>query len=208
MHCYQKISDDHYQCTVEFHEEDFRLKEFNRESLNEVFTELEFRNLGKRLLGDEFNAFATAPEGVQTDLFGNTVQVQKARGKKIAEAIEEVVEEISEAVQTVDKNIHNCPHDYKAIEGDEAIKALVKELMTYDEICFDTETTGIDANDAELVGFSFSEKACKGYFVPCPTDQTRTRNSCTVCRSFNDEKSLGRQNLKYDLLLLKGMAMI
>ena len=26
------------------------------------------------------------------------------------------------------------------------------------EICFDTETTGIDANDAELVGLSFSVK--------------------------------------------------
>ena len=63
---------------VEFHEEDFRLKELNKEKLNEVFTELEFRNLGKRLLGDEFNAFAAAPAGVQTDLFGNAVQVQQA----------------------------------------------------------------------------------------------------------------------------------
>ena len=84
-------------------------------------------------------------------------------------------EEISEAVQKVDKNIHNYPHDYKAIEGDDAIKALVKELMTHDEICFDTETTGIDANDAELVGFSFSVKAGEGYYVPCPADQTRTK---------------------------------
>ena len=65
---------------VEFHEEDFRLKELNKEKLNEVFTELEFRNLGKRLLGDEFNAFAAAPAGVQTDLFGNAVQVQQAKG--------------------------------------------------------------------------------------------------------------------------------
>ena len=190
---------------VEFHEEDFRLKEWNREKLNELFTELEFRNLGKRLLGDEFNAFAAAPEGVQTDLFGNAVQVQKARGKKIAEAIEEVVEEISEAVQKVDKNIHNCPHDYKAIEGDDSIKALVKELMTYDEICFDTETTGIDANDAELVGFSFSPKACEGYFVPCPADQTRTKEILAQFADlFNDEKKVWvGQNLKYDLLILK-----
>jgi DNA polymerase-1 len=190
---------------VEFHEEDFRLKDLNKEKLNEVFTELEFRNLGKRLLGDEFNAFAAAPEGVQTDLFGNAVQVQKARGKKIAEAIEEVVEEISEAVQKVDKNIHNCPHDYKAIEGDNAIKALVKELTTYDEICFDTETTGIDANDAELVGFSFSARACEGYFVPCPTDQTRTKEILAQFADlFNDEKKVWvGQNLKYDLLILK-----
>jgi DNA polymerase I len=190
---------------VEFHGEDFRLKEWNREKLNEVFTELEFRNLGKRLLGDEFNAFAAAPEGVQTDLFGNAVQVQQAKSKKIAAAIEEVVEEISEATQKVDKNIHNCPHDYKAIEGDDAIMALVKELMAYDEICFDVETTGIDPNDAELVGFSFSAKACNGYFVPCPTDQTRTKEILAQFTDlFNDEKKVWvGQNLKYDLLIVK-----
>lgn len=33
---------------VEFHEEDFRLKEWNKEILKEIFTELEFRTVGKR----------------------------------------------------------------------------------------------------------------------------------------------------------------
>ena len=190
---------------VEFHGEDFRLKEWNKEKLNEMFTELEFKNLGKRLLGDEFNAFAAAPEGVQADLFGNAVQVQQARSKKIAEAIEEVVEEISEAAQKIDKNIHNCPHDYRAVEGDDALKALAKELKAYDEMCFDVETTGIDTNDAELVGFSFSAKACNGYFVPCPTDQTRTKEILAhFADLFRDEKKVWvGQNLKYDLLVLK-----
>ena len=190
---------------VEFHGEDFKLKEWNREKLNEVFTELEFRNLGKRLLGDEFNSFVTAPAGVQTDLFGNAVQAQQARAAKTAEAIEEVVEEISEATRKVDKNIHNCPHDYKAVEGDDAIRLLTKQLMSFDEICFDTETTGIDANDAELVGFSFSAKACEGYFVPCPIDRTRTKEILSHFTDlFNDEKKLWvGQNLKYDILILK-----
>jgi len=190
---------------VEFHEEDFRLKEWNREKLNEAFTELEFRNLGKRLLGDEFNGFAPAQAGVQTDLFGNAVQVQTAKSKKVAEAIEEVVEEISEATRQVDKNIHNCPHDYRAIEGDDAIKALAKQLMNCNEICIDTETTGIDANDAELVGLSFSTNPCEGYFVPCPTDQTRTKEILSHFEYlFNDEQKVWvGQNLKYDLLVLK-----
>ena len=47
------------------------------------------------------------------------------------------------------------------------------ELKKHDEICFDTETTGIDANDAELVGLSFSVKPGEGYYVPCPADQRR-----------------------------------
>ena len=60
----------------EFHEEDFRIKEYNVDVLKEVFTELEFKTLGKRILGDQFNIFSTAPEGVQTDLFGNVTGTQ------------------------------------------------------------------------------------------------------------------------------------
>ncbi|TMI96565.1 MAG: DNA polymerase I [Bacteroidetes bacterium] len=190
---------------VEFHEENFRLKEWNRAKLKDAFAELEFKALSKRLLGDEFGAFETAPQGVQTDLFGNVVQTVKVKEQRTREAIEEVIEEISDAVVRVDKNIHNCPHDYKAVEGDDAIKALVKELSNYQEICFDTETTGIDANDAELVGFSFSAKACEGFFVPCPADQTRTKEILSHFSSlFNDETKIWvGQNLKYDLLILK-----
>ena len=191
---------------VEFHEENFRLKDWNKEKLKDVFTELEFKFLGKRLLGDEFS-FVTAPLGVQTDLFGNVVQAVKTRGVNAnAEvAVEEVIEEISDAVLKVDKNIHNCPHDYKAVEGDESLQSLAKELAHHAEICFDTETTGIDANDAELVGFSFSVKPCEGFFIPCPADQTRTKQILShFATLFNDEKKIWvGQNLKYDLLILK-----
>ena len=190
---------------VEFHEGDFKLKDWNKEELSDVFTELEFKTLGKRLLGEQFNAFVTAPVGVQTDLFGNAVEVQKARNLRTEHVVEEVIEEISEAVLKVDKNIHNCPHDYKAIQDDKAMRELVKELLEYDEICFDTETTGIDANDAELVGFSFSIRPCEGYFIPCPADQTRAKEILAHFSDlFNDEKKTWvGQNLKYDLLILK-----
>src|SRR6201996_7515193 len=51
---------------VEFHEENFRLKDWNKDALTEVFTELEFKTIGKRILGESFNATAgVAPEGVQ-----------------------------------------------------------------------------------------------------------------------------------------------
>src|SRR4026208_587017 len=56
---------------IEFHEANFQIKDWNKERLREVFADLEFKTLGKRILGDEFTAFKTAPEAVQTDLFGN-----------------------------------------------------------------------------------------------------------------------------------------
>src|SRR6476620_461874 len=37
---------------VDFHEEDFLIREWNKDSLKEVFNELEFKTISKRLLGD------------------------------------------------------------------------------------------------------------------------------------------------------------
>jgi DNA polymerase-1 len=190
---------------VEFHDENFRVKDWDKEKLKEIFVDLEFKAIGKRILGDDFSFFAGAPEGVQTDLFGNVVPERNGKPDKAAKKTEEIEEEIKEAVVKVDKNIHSCQHDYKAVESDDAIKQLVKELMNYDEICLDTETTNIDANDGELVGLSFAVKDCEGFYVPCPADQARTKDILShFAPLFNDEKKFWvGQNLKYDLLTLK-----
>src|SRR5580698_4783363 len=68
---------------VEFHEENFRLKDWNKDALNEIFTALEFRTMGKRILGEAFSGTGayTPPEGVQTDLFGNAVKPAAAKKK-------------------------------------------------------------------------------------------------------------------------------
>ncbi len=193
---------------VEFHEEDFKLKDWDKEKLKEIFSELEFRTLGKRLLGEEIAAATSSkgvvekeiPQGVQTDLFGNIIETPEPAAKKTSDS-----ELPSQEGGIADKNIHNTPHTYEAIEGDAAIKKLVAELKKHNEICFDTETTGIDANDAELVGLSFSIKPGEAFYVPCPADQKRTKEILAHFDSlFSDKKKIWiGQNTKYDLLMLK-----
>jgi len=195
---------------VEFHEEDFKLKDWNKEKLKNVFTELEFKTIGKRILGEEFTAFKTAPEGVQTDLFGNIIESQKSAVRSQKSDFEisgssEVLPLGEDLGGAADKNINNTPHRYEAIEGDDAIKNLITELKQYNEICFDTETTDIDANDAELVGLSFSVIPGEAYYVPCPADQQRTKDILSHFNSlFADQNKIWiGQNIKYDLLVLK-----
>ena len=128
-----------------FHEEDFRIKAYNTEALKDIFTELEFKTLGRRILGEEYSAFVVGTTVVQTDLFGNAMEQPLPKPEELAK-VEEKPGLIAE------KNISNTPHQYFIVEGEEAINDLVKKLSEQKEISFDTETTSLDANNAELVG--------------------------------------------------------
>ena len=191
---------------VAFHEENFRLKDWDKEKLQEVFTELEFKTLGKRLLGEDFSIGAVQrtiiekeiPQGVQTDLFGNIIETAPVAQPDSEE--EEVAENL-----VATKNISNTEHVYEAVEGEAAIKKLVTLLKKYEEISFDTETTSIDANNAELVGLSFAVKPGEAFYVPVPADEAGVKKILAVFDPlFNDAKKtwIG-QNLKYDLLVMK-----
>lgn len=186
---------------VEFHEEDYKLKEWNTQELTEVFTQLEFKTLGKRILGETYNAFQSAPEGVQTDLFGNVVEEKSAPKKQVSEEPEE---ERSSGI-IAEKNIENTPHQYETILGDDAIQQLVKKLSVAAEICFDTETTGTDANNVEIVGLSFSAKEGTGYYIPFTDNQSEAKKQLQLLLPLFDNPNITwvGQNIKYDLLVLK-----
>lgn len=200
---------------VEFHEEDFLIKEMNKPALKEIFEELEFKTLGKRILGEEGDdngpqatdngqrTTATAKATPQLDLFGNVVEQPEAPAVPIAIGINP--DGASEVHSAADKNIHNTPHDYALVQSDEEIKNLVQYLSAFDEICFDTETTGIDANDAEIVGMSFSVKAGEGFYVFCPADAAETARRLQFFKPLFEDasKTWVGHNIKYDMLILK-----
>ena len=210
---------------VTFHEEEFRLKEKNKSALAEIFNELEFKTLGKRILGEAFSvsggagaAEVAAAKQEQTDLFGNTVNVKTKNKKGIADKKEgpsinnDVAEEGGEHLSdedlpvelVVNKNSANTPHSYKAIEGKENILAFVKELSAQKEICIDTETTGINANDVELVGLSFSYKEHEGFYIPIANEAEAKKTLALFEPLFKNKDIVWiGQNLKYDFLVLK-----
>ncbi len=202
---------------AEFHEENFRIKEMNKEILKEIFAELEFKTLGKRILGEEAEGIGNLEPGVgksasvtesktkaaspQMDLFGNIIE------PVVVEVTEVTVKTSSSSEDglTVDKNISNTPHNYILANNDELINQLTNKLINHQQICFDTETTGIDANDAELVGLSFSVTPGEAYYVPCPANREECIALLNKFKSIFDDASkiwVG-QNLKYDMLMLK-----
>ena len=183
---------------VDFHAENFRLKEWNRPELTEIFTELEFKSMGRRILGEEIPGLTGVEKPAQMDLFGNEV---KSGANKNFDSLQVPVP----ALTVVDKNINNIPHDYILVDADDAIHTLIEKLNAQTTISFDTETTSIDANVAELVGLSFSFAPGTGFYVPCPADKNRTSEILLMFKPLfdNPEKIWIGQNLKYDLLVLK-----
>ncbi len=197
----------------EFHEKDFEVSEWNKEDLIKVFEELEFKTMAKRLLDIEITVGGNEPPK-QRDLFGNEVNSKhkEVKNKNLPEVVEANGEEIKEGnseeeiVATENmQTIATVAHQYHLIQKSSEIESLIKDLATQTEICFDTETTGLDANNCELVGMSFAYKQAEAYYIACPENKEETKAILKQVQVlFNNEKItwIG-QNLKYDLLVLK-----
>ena len=221
---------------VQFHEEDYKLSEKNIPALTEIFNLLEFKTLGKRILGGDFEVVVAQDPEVQTDLFGNEVKSKKpiVKTKTIVldsetgtQSVLEPNDEPGNAGYDADdeeaesdlpklianKNIENTPHAYETIVGDQAIEAFIKTISAKKEICIDTETTGIDANNVQLVGLSFSNTTHTGFYLPVANDgdgPDGAKHILNQLKSLFEDETITwiGQNLKYDFLVLKWYGVI
>ncbi|WP_316750149.1 DNA polymerase I [Pedobacter gandavensis] len=186
---------------VSFNPEELILESPSRELLEPLFAELEFRTIGKRVFGEEFNVNeAKAPAASQQiDLFGSPVDQPAAKTGTFVSA-----PTFSEETQA-SKTIENTTHDYQLVDTPELRKSLIAHLEKQESICFDTETTGTDANLADLVGMSFSTKPGEGYYIPLSADREEVLPILEEFRGLLENENIGKigQNIKYDILIMK-----
>jgi len=171
----------------------------SKDLLEPLFAELEFRTLGRRVFGDDFSITEIKASNVQTDLFGQPVDGQPR-------TLTVDVQDIGEPeVATPGKNINNVAHNYYLADTVEKRADLINILKSQTSFCFDTETTGTDANNCELVGLSFSVKETEGWYVPVPHDEAETRKIVNEFKDVMENPAIGKigQNLKFDILMLK-----
>lgn len=165
----KKLATIELNVPVKFDAKKYVVEPVNKEALGELFKELEFRTLAQQILnapkpGEKVTATTNA-KGVQQNLFGNSATAATTNTNKDFSAPPQYA--------LASNNIENTKHDYKLVEGAKEIKALVTLLGKQKIISFDTETTGIDAHQAELVGLSFAFEKAKAYYVPCPADRKK-----------------------------------
>ncbi|MEQ8625139.1 MAG: DNA polymerase I [Vicingaceae bacterium] len=174
---------------VDFDPVSLKKDPMDKKALEEVFAEVEFRTLSKRILGEEVSITSDNKNG-QMDLF--------SAGAKDDEA--ETEPELRKF-----KTLENTKHDYQLVDSEKKVEELVKLLKKSSSYCFDTETTGLNALTSELVGIAFSVKKGEAYYVPISVDQKKAKKEIHVFKAiFEDEnKEVIAQNLKYDLCILK-----
>ena len=197
---------------IEFDEKALLMEEPDKETLKALFTELEFRRLAEQL---NLNSGEAKTEKVKTeksrnaqvkinadqiDMFESDIAVEEA-------AIMETVlpEEEEQPVNAVFKTSAEIEHTYHLIDSKEKREALIGTLMASPYISMDTETTGLDANNSELVGLSFAVKTREAYYVPVPEGRDEAQAILNEFKPvYENEKILKiGQNIKYDLTILK-----
>ena len=179
---------------IQFDSTVYQIDPINKELLTELFRELEFRSLAKKILGKDLGALENSDSDapVQTDLFGNVIEQPEKKVSMAANA------------HLVNKTVENTPHKYHLVDNEDKMKGLVKLLSSQKEICFDTETTGLEIG-SELVGISFSIEAQEAYFVVFPENQEKTKAYLELFRPLFENENIDKigQNLKFDMLVLR-----
>ena len=179
---------------LEYDFEDLKLETPDEEKIIELFAELEFRDLAKRILGKEIQIQAAAKNvqgNGQMDLFADATTSNEAPADDVPTNIDQ-------------KDISNSKHEYHFVNTAAKRADLIKKLAQQKSFCFDTETTSINSLAAELVGIAFAYEPHKAYYVSFPANQEEAQQIAEEFRILFENPTTEKigHNIKYDINVL------
>ena len=188
---------------VEFNEEKLRAKEPDVPALMTLFEELEFKTFAKRFLEDyrKTHSTETIPQSTEKQTSAPDLFSTSANNG----TLNLFGQEETGLVAFSDKDsAKTVKHDYKLVETEADIMALVELLSKQKQFVFDTETSNIDVYSAELVGLSFAIKAHEAWYLPMPANREECQKKLELLRPLFEDESILKigQNLKYDISML------
>ena len=173
-----------------FDEEALKVSEINKDAIREVFEELEFRQLIKRVLNEEPVASTTVSPA--------------SNSNSIPDLFSSAGEEVE--IPTTPKNtLENVPHEYFMATSEQELQSLILELQRAPIFSFDTETSDLEPHSAYLVGLSFSTKIHTGWYVPISSNFEEAQKQLEIFKDIfsNTSKTLVAQNYKFDFKMMK-----
>ncbi|WP_026914097.1 DNA polymerase I [Christiangramia portivictoriae] len=196
----KKLATIFVDCDVKFHAEDYELSMPDGDKVQEIFDDLEFRRLKDQFL----KLFSGEEESTPTQVTNSPSAKQNAQtaGAGQFSLFGGDGEEIERTSSRT--NLADTPHFYQLLETEMSQRLFFERLQMQKSVCFDTETTGLNPLEAELVGIAFSWEAGKGYYLPFPEDREAAQSLIEKLRPFFENEAIEKigQNLKYDIKVL------
>lgn len=190
-------------------------EEPDEEELRKIFEELEFRTLIDRVLkkGNAASASSPSPASASApDLFAGTLfaRPQTDTGSENNTPVQGDLFANSAGNWTGESENSNLARletldtDYQLIDTEEKRREIIQKLLTTEILAIDTETTGTEPMEAELVGMSFSDAENRAYYIPVPANREEALKIVNELRPvYENEKSMKvGQNIKYDMIVL------
>lgn len=195
-------------CAVTFDEHDFELSMPDSQKVQEIFEELEFRQLKEQFL--RLFSGEAAPAAPVTGTETARQQPHRVAGSGQFSLFGDDGDGAPEiAAYSGRQTLKEVSHHYQALTTPMARQLFLKNLQGRPRVCFDTETTSLDPLEAELVGIAFSWEAHKGYYLPFPENREESAALLEELRPFFESEAIEKvgQNLKYDIKVLRKYGM-
>jgi DNA polymerase-1 len=191
-------------CPVEFHEENYHLSQPKFQDVNAIFQELEFRRMWDTLNRIFVNPASAEGKNRESQKTQNPTSTSKNQNTGQLDLFASPLSDDIPKMQTGYKTNETTNHFYQCLETPLSRKLFLTKLLQQKSVCFDTETTGLNPLEAELVGISFSYEATKGYYIPFPENRDEAQQIIEELRPFFENEAIEKvaQNIKYDLKVL------
>jgi DNA polymerase-1 len=202
---------------VEFDETRLIMEAPDEQRLKKLFDELEFRTFSQRVFTwlSTKDQPTTREEGgkkkeeggkrkgeAPPDLFSGSAETfqQSPEESRIPDSVSRVPDPNSEML-----DITTTPHTYLLADTPEKRASLVASLEKQASFCFDTETTGVNPNTAELVGMSFAWQPHEAYYVPLPDNYGEAVSIVSGFKAVLENEKIEKigQNMKFDISILR-----
>ena len=206
-------------CPVTFDATDYELSKPDVEKTDALFMELEFRQMkaqfdkwfgnGKEFDEIETNGILNPPDASGLSIEEGENTLKKTIAKKTNENQFDLFgfsddENDEPKPHSYYATLETTAHLYQVVQGELGTNLFLQNLMNQTSVCFDTETTGIDALNAELVGMSFAWVKGEAFYIPFPENQVEAQTLAEKFKPFFESESIEKigQNVKYDLKVL------
>ena len=188
---------------VTFEADSYKLTDPNIQEVQPLFDELEFRRM-QETIQRIFNTSEVVAAPKEKNVANSPTPIaNNGQMDLFAPAGAGTISPTEDTIQSK-QTLVNTPHAYQYIDSPLAFSLLMEKLLKQKSVCFDTETTSINALEAELVGIAFSWGNHKGYYLPFPDDQKDAQKIIEQIRPFFEQEGIEKvgHNLKYDLKVL------